>query len=75
MKRSVQATLSLGGSMRLVPAARSPLTVPPPAGQPDAAGPMELAAKRARTEVEAHDSAQVCDRTFKASARASDTFR
>ena len=53
MKRSVQATLSLGGSMRLVPAARSPLAVPPPAGQPDAAGPMELAAKRARTEVEA----------------------
>ena len=61
MKRGGQLTLSLGGTMRLVPTSRSPLAVPAATGQPDAEGPMEQAAKRA---------AQVFNRTFKASARA-----
>ena len=53
MKRGGQMTLSLGGSMRLVPASRSPLAVPAATGQPDAEGPMEQAAKRAKlTEVD-----------------------
>ena len=38
LKRSGQMTLSLGGSMRLVPASRSPLAVPAATGQPDAEG-------------------------------------
>ena len=38
MKRGGQMTLSLGGSMRLVPASRSPLAVPAATGQPDAEG-------------------------------------
>ena len=53
MKRGGQLTLSLGGTMRLVPASRSPLAVPAATGQPDAEGPMEQAAKRAKlTEVD-----------------------
>ena len=36
MKRGGQMTLSLGGSMRLVPASRSLLAVPAATGQPDA---------------------------------------
>ena len=48
MKRGGQLTLSLGGTMRLVPASRSPLAVPAATGQPDAEGPMEQAAKRAK---------------------------
>ena len=60
MKRGTQATLSLGGTMRLVPAARSPLAVPSATDQPDAEGPMEQAAKRA---------AQVFNRTLKQRAR------
>ena len=67
MKRGTQATFSLGGTVRLVPAARSPLAVPPATDQPDAEGPMELAGCGASRF---HDSAQVCDRTFKASERA-----
>ena len=46
MKRGGQMTLSLGGSMRLVPASRSPLAVPAATGQPDAEGPMEQARQR-----------------------------
>ena len=38
MKRGGQLTLSLGGTMRLVPASRSPLAVPAATGQPDAEG-------------------------------------
>ena len=53
MKRGGQMTLSLSGSMQLVPASCSALAVPAVTGQPDADGPMELAAKRARTEVDA----------------------
>ena len=36
MKRGGQTMLSLGGSMRLVPASRSPLAVPAATGQTDA---------------------------------------
>ena len=36
MKRGGQLTLSLGGTMRLVPASRSLLAVPAATGQPDA---------------------------------------
>ena len=38
MKRGGQMTLSLGGSMRLVPASRLLLAVPAATGQPDAEG-------------------------------------
>ena len=56
MKRGGQLTLSLGGTMRLVPASRSPLAVPASTGQPDAEGPMELAAaRRGRVGVGAGD--------------------
>ena len=47
MKRGGQMTLSLGGSMRLVPASRSLLAVPAATGQPDAEGGAGCQARRA----------------------------
>ena len=59
MKRGGQLTLSLGGTMRLVPASRSPLAVPAATGQPDAEGLMEQAAKRAKLTREVDPELQV----------------